>query len=145
MAAAPAAAVALHTYGVTALSRHEVSGGGADTARTALACAVGAAALTAGALAASGRRDPKHPRPATTVALTAAFTASYLARYGRALTGAAHEPAAHRVAQAVQTGILGLLPLQAALTAAAGSPAPAAAVAAVRPLAGRLVKAVAAT
>ncbi|NDZ80834.1 prenyltransferase, partial [Streptomyces sp. SID10853] len=46
---------------------------------------------------------------------------------------------------AVQSGILALIPLQAALTAVSGAPLPAAVVAGAGPLAARLVKAVPAT
>ncbi|GAA2557368.1 UbiA family prenyltransferase [Streptomyces levis] len=136
-AAAPAAAVALHTYGVTSLSRHEVTGGGDRTVRAALACAAGAA-LGAGSLAARTRSRAAQ-------ALTAATGVRYLAGYGGALAAAARRPSAGRVREAVTAGILSLLPLQAALTAAAGAPAPAAAVAAARPVAQRLFKVVSAT
>lgn len=136
-AAAPAAAVALHTYGVTSLSRYEVTGGGDRAVRAALACAAGAA-LGAGSLAARTRSRAAQ-------ALTATTGVRYLAGYGAALVAAARRPSAGRVREAVNTGILSLLPLQAALTAAAGAPAPAAAVAAARPVARRLLKVVSAT
>ncbi|MGW7417548.1 SCO3242 family prenyltransferase [Streptomyces sp. NPDC054863] len=81
-AAAPAAAVALHTYGVTTLSRHEVSGGGRGAARAALACAAGAA-LTAGTLAASTAHAS---RPRLFLPLAGALLARYASGYGRPLT-----------------------------------------------------------
>ncbi|NEA66818.1 prenyltransferase, partial [Streptomyces sp. SID12488] len=78
-------------------------------------------------------------------AVTAAAGARYLTGYGTALADTARHADAGRVRTAVETGILGAVPLQAALTAAAGAPTAAAVLSAVHPLAGRLVKAVSAT
>ncbi|MGW2713257.1 SCO3242 family prenyltransferase [Streptomyces sp. NPDC001356] len=136
-ASGPAAVVALHTYGVTTLSRHEVTGAAPSAPLAALACAAGAV-LAVGALAA---RTPRRSGRAAALA----SSARYLLGYGRALTAAAADPSAPRIRQAVGAGIVGLLPLQAALTAAAGAPVRAAVVAAAGPLAGRLTKAVPAT
>ena len=110
--------VGAHTVSVTRLSRHEVSG--ADRAVPASALAVtGVVGVMAGLV-----RRP----------LAALLAAGYVAACGRAQLSALGDPAAGVVRRAVAAGIHGLIPLQAALIARAGSPA-AAPVAAVFPLA----------
>lgn len=118
-----AAAVALHTYTVTALSRREVAG-------------------------LAGRRLPAATL-ATTAALTAAVAArsnvpaamlagEYATSYGRAQAGLLTDPAAPRVRAAVGAGIVALPALQGALAARAGRRWAGLAVAAAAPL-GRLL------
>jgi 4-hydroxybenzoate polyprenyltransferase len=120
--AAPAAlAVGAHTLGLTTLSRGEVAGGSPAAARAALA-ATGAAASLAGWR-----------------------SAAYLAAVVPAQLSAARAPTPERVRKAVGAGILGLLPLQAALIGRAGAPAVAAPIAAAFPLARQLSRKVSPT
>ncbi|SED44523.1 4-hydroxybenzoate polyprenyltransferase [Streptomyces sp. PAN_FS17] len=89
--------------------------------------------------AASGRS-----RTASAGTLPAAVTAgaalAYLGAYGAAQVRAVREPSADNVQRAVGAGILGLMPLQAALIARGGSPRVAAALGVVHPLARRLAR-----
>jgi len=121
--------VAAHTYTVTALSRHEVSGA---TPALPLATLAGTVALAA---TAAGRR----PGPAGLLATW------YAAGYGTAQALAAADPSAQKVRAAVGAGITELPPLQGALTAKAGSPAYGIAVALFAPLARRLARKVSPT
>ncbi|WP_369173648.1 SCO3242 family prenyltransferase [Streptomyces sp. R28] len=73
-------------------------------------------------------------------ALTAAGVLAYLGTYGTAQARAVREPSGENVQRAVGAGILGLMPLQAALTARGGAPAVAAALGVVHPLARRLAR-----
>lgn len=141
-----AAAVAVHTWTVTELSRREVSG-----ARPGLAAATMAvtAALT-GAVMSRRRAD----RPAnseqsarTTVARLAgaALAGAYAWRYGRAQAAVLTDPAALTVRRAVGAGITSLPALQGALAARDGAPAAGIAVGLAAPLASALVRKVAAT
>ncbi|WP_250030756.1 SCO3242 family prenyltransferase [Paractinoplanes maris] len=131
--AVPAAlTVAAHTYTVTALSRHEVSGATAALPLTTLAGTVGLAAT-----AATGRRAGS--------AATGALAAWYLAGYGRAQLRAAADPSALRIRAAVGAGITELPALQGALTARAGSPAYGIGIAAIAPLARLLARKVSPT
>jgi len=138
-AALPAALlVGAHTYTVTALSRHEVTGAPRTLPATTLAgsAATGLATAVLPAL----RRAP---RPARIGAAAAAL--GYLATYGTAQARAAKEPSAARVQQAVGAGIMGLMPLQAALTAGSGAVRLAGALAVAHPLARRLARKVSPT
>ncbi|MEU0410591.1 SCO3242 family prenyltransferase [Streptomyces griseorubiginosus] len=103
--------VGLHTGLLTRLSRYEVHGAPRAVPLTSLAggLAVGAAALARG----------RGARPADQAA-AAVCTAVYTAAGARAHVVAARTPSSLRVRQAVGAGIHGLLPLQGALTAAAG-------------------------
>ncbi|GGX02672.1 hypothetical protein GCM10010321_16900 [Streptomyces chartreusis] len=65
---------------------------------------------------------------------------AYLGAYGSAQVRALREPSAGNVQRAVGAGILGLMPLQAALIARGGSPRVAAALGVVHPLARRLAR-----
>jgi 4-hydroxybenzoate polyprenyltransferase len=128
--AVPAAlTVAAHTYTVTALSRHEVSGSDKVLPRVTLAGTIAVAA------AAAGRRP----------GLSGALAAWYAARYGAAQVRAAGEPSPARLRAAVGSGITGMPPLQGALAARAGAPIAGMAVAAAAPLARRLAKVVSPT
>ncbi|WP_456154735.1 SCO3242 family prenyltransferase [Streptomyces chartreusis] len=73
-------------------------------------------------------------------AVTAGAALAYLGAYGSAQVRAVREPSAGNVQRAVGAGILGLMPLQAALIARGGSPRVAAALGVVHPLARRLAR-----
>jgi 4-hydroxybenzoate polyprenyltransferase len=122
-----AAAVGIHTYTVTALSRQEVTGGRPRLAAATLATTAG----LAGAVAAG--------RAGTAAAtVTRVLACAYAVRYGRAQARILTESAAPRVRAAVAAGIVGLPTLQGALTSRAGSARAGLAVAAAAPL-GRLL------
>jgi hypothetical protein len=163
-----AAAVAVHTWTVTELSRREVSG-----ARPGLAAATMAvtAALT-GAVAA--RRRPDRSRCSEqghadrsgcseqghadrsgcseqsagrglADAAGAALAAAYAWRYGRAQAAILTDPGALTVRRAVGAGITSLPALQGALAARSGAPAAGVTVGLAAPLASALVRKVSAT
>ncbi|MEU5323083.1 SCO3242 family prenyltransferase [Streptomyces sp. NPDC021056] len=139
VAALPAALlVGAHTYTVTALSRHEVSGAPREVPAATLA---GSAATAVAAAALPGIR--KRGGTARTGAAVGAL--AYLASYGTAQARAAREPSATNVRNAVGTGIMSLLPLQAALTAGGGRAGLAGVLAAAHPLARRLARKVSPT
>lgn len=124
-----AAAVGLHTYAVTQLSRHEVAGG----PRSAPGVALAAGSAIAIGTALTARRAG--PARADSVGL---LSLAYLAGCAPAQLRALRTPSAPAVRRAVGAGIHGLLPLQGALIARAGSWPTALAVAAGYPLARRL-------
>lgn len=132
-----AALVASHTLAVTALSRGEVSGADPRLPRATLA-ATGIVGAAAGFFA--GRAGSVSQR-----LTSAGLLAVYGATFGRAQLAAVRDPAPERVRRAVGAGILGLMPLQAALAAGAGAPLAAAPVAAAFPLARRLSRRVSPT
>lgn len=139
-AAAPAAlAVGAHALAVTVVSRGEVSGGSPAVAVAALA---GTATAATGAALAIRRAPGRHP--AAAVAATA-LLAGYAATVGRAQLAAARLPAPATVRRAVGAGILGTMPLQAALAAGAGALRAALPIAAGFPLARRLARRVSPT
>ncbi|MBW8484992.1 SCO3242 family prenyltransferase [Actinomadura parmotrematis] len=119
-------AVAAHTFGVTVLSRGEVGGGGPARAATALASTAVAAALGA-----------RMARPGA--------VAVYAVRVGGAQVRAFRDPRAATVRAATGAGVLGLLPLQAALVGARGRPVAASALGAAHPLARALARKVSPT
>ncbi|GAB2975509.1 SCO3242 family prenyltransferase [Saccharothrix stipae] len=124
--ALPAAAVmAGHTLGVTVLSRGEVRGGSTGVAKAVLG---GTAVTTVTALARPGRTW-RHRLGAI------AGAATYAVTVGRAQLAAVRDPGAGTVRSATRTGIHGMVPLQCALVARGGSPAVAAGLALVLPLA----------
>jgi hypothetical protein len=133
-AAGAAAAIGVHTYTVTALSRQEVTGGRSWVAAATLATTAG---LT-GAVAA---------RRADTAASAVArlLACAYALRYGRAQARIVADAAAPRVRAAVAAGIVELPTLQGALTSRAGSALAGLAVAAAAPLARRLARKVSPT
>ncbi|GGS18461.1 transferase [Streptomyces humidus] len=138
-AAVPAALlVGAHTYTVTALSRHEVSGAPGRLPAATLAGST-ATALLATALPSLRRRSPAARIGAAVGAL------GYLASYGTAQARAAREPSAANVREAVGAGIMSLMPLQASLTAGGGGAVLAATLAAAHPLARRLARKVSPT
>ncbi|MFI0941786.1 SCO3242 family prenyltransferase [Streptomyces sp. NPDC021020] len=111
-AAAPAAAaVAAHTCVVMALSRRETQGSSPALPEATLAAT---AALAAGVAAAPGA-------PARDRAAAAALLAVYVRTFGGAQFDAIRKPDARRLQRAVGAGILGAIPLQAALAARAGA------------------------
>ncbi|MEW2400486.1 SCO3242 family prenyltransferase [Streptomyces sp. NPDC046862] len=142
--AVPAALVGAHTYTLTALSRHEISGAPARLPATTLAVSTATALATAlpaiRAGVSAGRGAATHRRTAFRTGLVAAGALAYLGTYGTAQARAAREPSGENVRRAVGAGILGLMPLQAALTARGGAPVVAAALGAVHPLARRLAR-----
>jgi 4-hydroxybenzoate polyprenyltransferase len=132
--------VAAHTLAVTVLSRSEVSGADPRLPRATLA-ATGIIGAVAGS---AGRRGSAPQRPAGRL-MRAGLLAVYGATFGRAQLAAARDPAPERVQRAVGAGILGLMPLQAALAAGAGAPVAAVPVAAAFPLARHLSRRVSPT
>lgn len=73
-------------------------------------------------------------------AVTVAGALAYLGTYGTAQARAVQEPSAENVRRAVGAGIVGLVPLQAALTARGGAPVVGAVLGLVHPLARRLAR-----
>ncbi len=143
--AGPAAlAVGAHTFAVTALSRGEVTGSSARTVAGTLSVT---AAVTAGASLAM--RRPGRPwaapwrSPHGLAGLV--FLGGYAATVGRAQLAALRRPEPAQVQRAVGAGILGMIPLQAALSAGAGTLRAALSVAAAFPLARRLSRKVSPT
>ncbi|HEY8374263.1 MAG TPA: UbiA family prenyltransferase [Pseudonocardiaceae bacterium] len=136
--------VGAHTFAVTALSRNEVRGGSPEVAGVGLltTAAVTAAGARATLRADTGRRTPL--RRARRL-VSAALLAGYAVPVGRAQLAAISRPTPHRIRRAVGAGILGMVPLQAALTAAAGAPRTALALALGFPLARRLTRKVSPT
>ncbi|MFD8498565.1 SCO3242 family prenyltransferase [Amycolatopsis sp. NPDC059657] len=129
-----AAAVGVHTLGVTALSAGEVHGASATTARVAMATS-----CMATTLAVSGQARGGWHRAASLAA-----GSGYAGFVGRAQADAARDPSAKKVRKATMTGIHGMVPLQAAV-AARGSLLGAALVSAALPLARALSRKVSPT
>lgn len=125
----PALLVGVHTYTLSLLSRHEISGTGPG---------VPAATLAASVATAGGAALSTEGRFGRVVAGLGAL--AYLGTYGRAQVRAVREPSGRNIRQAVGAGIVGLVPLQAALTARAGAPVAAAALALLHPVARRLAR-----
>lgn len=164
--ALPAALVlGAHTYGVTAVSRHETQGGSTGTPLAVLATTT---ALAAAVLRESWGRAPD--RPGTTRAeadtgpvarrldagplgkvtdpvrlLAITLTGAYLRTAGPPLLHAALNPSPPLTQRAVGGGIRAMIPLQAALAARAGAPVTALAVMGLVPLARSLARKVSLT
>lgn len=136
-AGAVAGVVAVHTLGLTTLSRGEVDGGDRGSTAVALA-ATSTSALVASRLALGAPGGARS-------ALGAALVSAYAVTVGGAQVRAAKDPSAATVRKAVGAGILGLLPLQGALVTACGRGGLGAALAALHPLAKRLAKRVSPT
>ncbi|WP_433894556.1 SCO3242 family prenyltransferase [Streptomyces sp. CA-111067] len=135
-AAAPAAAVvAGHTGIVMALSRSEVTGSSATLPEATLAATTALAAGVAALPGASGRQR----------ATAAAVLAVYLRTFGGAQFDAIRKPDPRRLQRAVGSGILGLIPLQAALAVRRGAAGTALPLLAALPLARRLSRKVSPT
>ncbi|WP_313884427.1 SCO3242 family prenyltransferase [Streptomyces tropicalis] len=139
--ALPAAAtVAGHTLAVTALSRAEVTGAEPWLPGVTLAVTGAVAAVTA------LRHGPaRQGRGRGHRLAVAAGLVTYAATAGRAQARAVADPSPGKVRGAVGAGILGLIPLQTALTAGAGSVRSALPLAAVFPLARSLSRRVSPT
>ncbi|MFE6912877.1 SCO3242 family prenyltransferase [Streptomyces rubiginosohelvolus] len=165
--ALPAALVlGAHTYGVTAVSRHETQGGSTATPLAVLATTT---ALAAAVLGEWRGRSPSGPtttatspaagtvpaaRPESllgrtaadpTRLLTLALTGAYLRTAGPPLLHAALNPSPPLTQRAVGGGIRAMIPLQAALAARAGSPVTGLAVMGLVPLARSLARKVSLT
>ena len=142
-AAVPAAMVAVHTAGVTALSRGEVHGGSTGVARASVAAtALVAAASALRPVPTAGRgRAGGVLGAAVSVALTGAYAVSVL----RAQLSAVRSPDAGTVRRATGAGIRGLVPLQSAALAASGHHAAALGLVASAPVGGALMRKVSAT
>ncbi|MFJ8198251.1 SCO3242 family prenyltransferase [Streptomyces sp. NPDC096152] len=141
--ALPAAAtVAGHTLAVTALSRAEVTGAEPWLPRVTLAATGAVAAAAATALRDGPARQGRGRGHRLAVA---GGLVAYGATAGRAQARAVADPSPGRVRGAVGAGILGLIPLQAALTAGAGSVRSALPLVAVFPLARALSRRVSPT
>ncbi|MPY99258.1 MAG: 4-hydroxybenzoate polyprenyltransferase [Actinophytocola sp.] len=135
-AAAPAAAaLGVHTLGVTALAAGEVHGGSRAGASGALA----GTALSALLGALGPTQAPRHRM----TALACAFW--YAATVGRTQFRAALQPSAARVRAATVGGIHGMVPLQAGLLARHGALRTATVLAAALPLAQRFARRVSPT
>ncbi|GAA3047513.1 UbiA family prenyltransferase [Streptomyces roseofulvus] len=135
--AAPAGALALHTYAVTAVSRHEAQGGSTLAPLGALAATSALGAVTArGALRKAGGTAAL--APLLPVALYAGTTAVPLLH-------AALHPSPPLTQRAVGGGIRALIPLQAALAAHAGATGTGLALLGLAPLARGLARKVSAT
>lgn len=148
----PAAlALGAHTYGVTAVSRHEAQGGSTAVPLAVLAttAALGTAVLTAGRAART--QGPREHRPTRPHHLTPAdllltvFTGAYLRTAGPPLLHAALNPSPPLTQRAVGGGIRAMIPLQAALAARNGAPDSGLAVMALVPLARALARKVSPT
>jgi len=124
-----AAAVAGHTANVTTLSRQEADGADVATVAAARRGALVVAAMPLLLSLRSGRRA---------AGLTALGSALYLAQCVPPLSAAVADPAAAQ--RAVGANVLGIIPLQAALLAAAGTPLRAMAVLGLLPIARRAAR-----
>ncbi|MFL6053419.1 MAG: SCO3242 family prenyltransferase [Actinoallomurus sp.] len=127
-AVAPATMVAAHTLAVTVLSRREVTGADPLIPTVTLA-ATGAVGVAVAAWPRAAGPRTRRERSAVTGALRwiagSGPLGAYLVTAGRAQYAAAVYPSAGRVRRAVGAGILGLMPLQAALAVrATGRPRP---------------------
>lgn len=146
--AVPALLTGVHTYTLTALSRHEISGAPARLPATTLAVSSATALSTVlpDLLPAvlSTRRVVSRDAVART-AVASAGVLAYLGTYGRAQVRAVRDPRASSVRRAVGAGILAMVPLQAALTARAGAPVAGALLGALHPVAQRLARRVSPT
>jgi len=132
-AAAPTAlTIGAHTAAITALSRREVEG-----ASPALPAAMLAATVGIGTAAFSRLRGNR--------VAAASLLATYVVSVGQADVTAMRDPAPKQMQRAVGAGILGMMPLQAALTAGSGAPRSAIPIAAAFPLARRLARRVSTT
>jgi hypothetical protein len=117
-ALAPAVLLATHTAAVTALSRGEVHGTSSSTARGAATVTAVVASLVP-SLAAT-RPSASDAEGWVAVAVAAVAAAAYASTVGRAQLAAVSDPGAVTTREATVAGIRGMVPLQAALVAAAG-------------------------
>ncbi|MGJ7906595.1 SCO3242 family prenyltransferase [Actinopolyspora sp. H202] len=138
-AAPAAAAIGAHTFGVSTVGRDEVTGaprrvpGVALTVTTTIVSAL----LTRAIRMTVGGHGPESWRRFAG-ATTSAALAVYASTTGTAQLKALRDPSPARLQQATSAGILGMIPLQAALTSLGGAPKRAATVLALFPIARRL-------
>ncbi|MFF8841440.1 UbiA family prenyltransferase [Streptomyces sp. NPDC015127] len=125
-----AAALAAHTYAVTAVSRHEAHGGSTATPLVALAATT--------ALASAVATPPAGPAPLL-------LTAAYLRTAATGYLHAALNPSPALTQRAVGGGIRAMIPLQAALAARSGAPVTGLAVMGLVPIARTLARKVSPT
>lgn len=158
--AGPAVLVGVHTYTLMVLSRHEIHGAPARVPAATLAASTATAVAAVAPAVSRAVRDTRRsapgptaqvaPRPATvgpavgaarsTALVTAGAALAYLGAYGSAQLRAVRKPSGENVRKAVGSGILALMPLQAALTARAGAPVTAVVLGVGHPLARRLAR-----
>ncbi|NEC89265.1 SCO3242 family prenyltransferase [Streptomyces sp. SID12501] len=146
--AVPALLTGVHTYTITALSRHEISGAPARLPATTLAVSSATALSTVLPSLLPAVLPPRRTLPREEIARTAVASAgviAYLGTYGWAQLRAVRDPRASSVRRAVGAGILAMVPLQAALTARAGAPVAGALLGALHPVAQRLARRVSPT
>lgn len=137
--AGPAAGVlGVHTYAVTAVSRHEVHGGSTGAPLAALATATAVARF-----AARHRDGPTGPEAGRAAGVLLA--AAYARTAARPFLHAALNPSPQLTQRAVGGGIRAMIPLQAALAARSGATGTGLAVMALVPLARRLARKVSPT
>jgi UbiA prenyltransferase family len=132
-----AATVGAHTLAVTMLSRSETSGAKPEAPLAAMAATglVAAGALMAGP---RGQAGPRGKAGVGSRLAGTALLAAFAATCGGAQSAAVQLPSPRRLQRAVGAGILGMIPLQAGLTARAGSVRAALAVAVALPAARQL-------
>ncbi|MBT2364416.1 UbiA family prenyltransferase [Streptomyces sp. ISL-10] len=139
-----AAALAAHTYAVTAVSRHEAHGGSTLTPLAALA-----ATAVLGAVVAHPRHRPGESgatiRRAVSAAAPVLLAAAYLRTAATPYLHAALNPSPPLTQRAVGGGIRAVIPLQAALAARSGANVTALAVMGLVPIARRLARKVSPT
>jgi hypothetical protein len=122
LAARSAAVVALHTYGLTTLSRHEEHGTTPGPPSVALATAAATAMAAARIHPGIRFRRVKSGGRGPSTMPSAAALAGYALAYGRPLLRAIADPDAATIRAAVGGGVLGLMPLQAAMLCRLGRP-----------------------
>lgn len=133
----PAALViGAHTALITAVSRREVQGA---TPRLGTAALVGSAAVAAAAAGVTLTTRPRPPRALRTIAALGLLGA-YLAVQGRAARAARDEPTPANLQRFVGSGVLGFIPLDAAMLATSAPGPIAGAVAGAWPLARRMAR-----
>lgn len=149
-AACAALVLGAHTYGVTAVSRHEARGGSTIVPLAALAATVALGAAVAGGWRGPGGSPPvsgrggsgEHLAPRL---LLTALTGAYLRTAAPPLLHAALNPSPPLTQRAVGGGIRAMIPLQAALATRAGAPLTGLAVTVLVPLARKLARKVSPT
>ncbi|MEU3019519.1 SCO3242 family prenyltransferase [Nocardiopsis sp. NPDC007018] len=137
----PAAAMAVHTYGVTALSRGEVHGTRPGVAAGSLACTLAGAVLAA----CPARTAPVTARGRVGELAAGAFAGAFATTVGWAQARALADPGAGPVRAATGTGIRGMIPLQSALLSRYGAVETACALSAGAPATARAARAVSVT
>lgn len=130
-AIAPAAIIGAHTVAITSVSRFEAVGGPASVGKAAM---VATGAVSAATLAVSARNFKRNPLAAL---VSLAAVATYALPFGRSALEATKDPQPSQLQKVVGTGVMGMIPLQGALIAGAGSAVKGAVVTALWPVAQR--------